>query len=63
MADESFLDDLGQSLEGAGRVARTATIASIEAISYLAVPIVMIGLAATISVFLVRLPGRLMRNE
>jgi len=63
MTEESFLDDVGQSVVGAGKVARSATIGAIQAITYMAVPLVALGSIAYITVLLVRLPGLLIGGE
>ena len=62
MTEEGFFEELGQNIAGSGAVARSATVGAIQAISYLAVPILAVGLVAGIAVFLVRLPGRVMNN-
>ncbi len=63
MAEEpGFFEEVGQNLAGAGATARSAAAGTIQAISYLAVPILCVGLAVGIAVFLVKLPGKVMKN-
>jgi hypothetical protein len=63
MTDEpGFFTELGENLVGAGAVARSASAGALQAISYLAVPILCVGLVAGITIFLVKLPGKVMNN-
>tara|TARA_Y100000361_G_C11159268_1_gene346106 strand:+ start:2016 stop:2216 length:201 start_codon:yes stop_codon:yes gene_type:complete len=63
MTEEGFLEDLGQSIAGAGKVARSSTIGAIQAISYMAVPLVCLGIVAYTTVLLVRLPGLILGGK
>jgi hypothetical protein len=60
--EPGFFEEVGQNIAGAGGVARSASIGALQAISYLAVPILAVGLVAGIAIFLVKLPGKVMKN-
>lgn len=63
MAEEpGFFEEIGQNIVGSGAVARSASVGALQAISYLAVPILCVGLVAGIAIFLVKLPGKVMSN-
>lgn len=59
MADETFTDEIKDSLETGKEVALATTSGLIQSLAIVGIPLIIIGLGAVIAVALVKLPSKI----